>query len=389
MSWHVGRYPSFRYLEHGVFPSSSGIVNEQCFIRKEHKCGKMFGASKSCFIACPSDDDLDPILALMSEKLTKHGIEPSIAIKERAYGQDIFCTKICGKIIESRFCIAILDDSVRSGVSIPNPNVYYEYGLMTSLRKHIIPLQRDDLKLAFNIQSHDTIKYNPKNIDAELERGIRGAIKSSEAKDPEKASGTPLERTILRKLELAGFVAKGDKWFLSDVIEDTAFRGFGHEEKGLYAYMGKIDDQNDIQTYLDDLDIVIYRTDHKIAGMEAELSSAKERLKTLQREQTDTGIELPASYVPVGIPVQERYENQRIYRAIQSEAESIRELTDRLGLTETFYISFIVASEFSITKFQEQVEKKLALSPRYKPVFSKSGKMVFGEMIVNYGEAIR
>ena len=47
--------------------------NEQCFIRKDHKCGKLFGASKSCFIACPTDDDLEPILGLMSEKLSKVG----------------------------------------------------------------------------------------------------------------------------------------------------------------------------------------------------------------------------------------------------------------------------------------------------------------------------
>ena len=88
--------------------------NEQCFIRKEHKCDKIFGASKSCFIACPTNDDIEPILELMSEKLAKIGIEPIIAVKERAYGQDIFCTKICGKIIESKFCIVILDAPVKS-----------------------------------------------------------------------------------------------------------------------------------------------------------------------------------------------------------------------------------------------------------------------------------
>jgi hypothetical protein len=122
-----------------------------------HNCGKIFGASKSCFIACPTDEELEPILELMSEKLTKMGVEPVIAVKERAYGQDIFCTKICGKIIESRFCAVFLDDTIINKQNIPNPNVYYEYGLMTSLRKHIIPLQKDSLKLAFNIQSYDTI----------------------------------------------------------------------------------------------------------------------------------------------------------------------------------------------------------------------------------------
>ena len=71
----------------------------QCLVRKDHPCGKFLGASKSCFVACPSSDDVEPVLALISEKLMKIGVEPVIAIKERAYGQDIFCAKICGKII--------------------------------------------------------------------------------------------------------------------------------------------------------------------------------------------------------------------------------------------------------------------------------------------------
>jgi len=168
MTWQSTYYP----IEFGSRSQTSLLnslsVNEKCFIRKQHKCGKVFGASKSCFIACPTQDELEPILGLMSEKLTKAGIEPIIAVKERAYGQDIFCTKICGKIIESRFCIVILDDVIVDGKNIPNPNVYYEYGLMASLRKHIIPLQKEGLFLAFNIQSYDTIKYNPKNVGVEL-----------------------------------------------------------------------------------------------------------------------------------------------------------------------------------------------------------------------------
>ena len=124
-------------------------------------------------------------MELFSEKLAKVGIETIIAVKERAYGQDIFCTKICGKIIESKFCVTILDDSIVGGKNIPNPNVYYEYGLMTSLGKHIIPLQKEDLKLAFNIQSYDTIKYNFRNIGTELDRAIKDAIRITESRDKE------------------------------------------------------------------------------------------------------------------------------------------------------------------------------------------------------------
>ena len=72
----------------GPFP-----INERCFIRKEHECGKMFGPSKSCFIACPTDDDLEAILGLMSEKLSKVGIEPIVAVKERASAKTYFAPR--------------------------------------------------------------------------------------------------------------------------------------------------------------------------------------------------------------------------------------------------------------------------------------------------------
>ncbi len=207
MAWQE----SYRYWPH--FPQHIDYpafkVNQQCFIRKVHKCGKIFGASKSCFIACPDDVELEPILELMSEKLTKVGTEPIIAIRERAYGQDIFCTKICGKIIEAKFCIVILDDLIVDKRNIPNPNVYYEYGLMTALKKHIIPLQKEKLKLAFNIQSYDTVKYNSGNIAAELDRAIKEAIKITEAEDKTIQKISMPEKTILRNLELGGVRAQG------------------------------------------------------------------------------------------------------------------------------------------------------------------------------------
>ncbi len=119
----------------------------KCLVRKDHTCGKFVGASKSCFVACPSTQEMKFILNIIAEKLTKIGIKPIIAIEQRVYGQDILCTKICGKIIESQFCIVLLDDTVEkihsTTTNIPNPNVYYEYGLMTALGKHVIPLQKD------------------------------------------------------------------------------------------------------------------------------------------------------------------------------------------------------------------------------------------------------
>ncbi len=273
MSWQN----DYRMLEtRGIGPVSSHEflpLNEQCFIRKDHKCGKLFGASKSCFIACPTDDDLEPILGLMIEKLTKVGIEPIIAVKERAYGQDIFCTKICGKIIESRFCIVILNDREDKERNIPNPNVYYEYGLMTSLAKHIVPLQKENLKLAFNIQSYDTIKYSSKNIGTELDRAIKDAIRITDAKEQEDREQSLSEKTLLRRLELSGLTLQNNTWFLHPVISDTNFRGFKEINRHFYVYLGKIEDPSEFEEYLEDLGVILHRTERKIKDLETSLSN--------------------------------------------------------------------------------------------------------------------
>jgi len=34
-------------------------ANDICFMRRQHRCDKVFGASKSCFVACPTDDALE------------------------------------------------------------------------------------------------------------------------------------------------------------------------------------------------------------------------------------------------------------------------------------------------------------------------------------------
>jgi len=365
MAWQSSRYMKYpSSIERGRFPSSPGIANEKCFVRKEHPCGKYFGASKSCFIACPSEKKLDPLLALISEKLSKLGIEASIAVKERAYGQDIFCTKICGRIIESRFCIVILDDTIKKKAPIPNPNVYFEYGIMTSLGKHIIPLQKDRLKLAFNIQSHDTIKYKPENIDSELERGIREAVKVSEAKEAGKTVGSLATLGLLRRMELAGFVPASDEWFLGDVIDDTGFKGFSHTELGAYAYVGKIDTPKDLGAYLDDLDIVVYRTERKASSLIAEKKALEKKMKSLQEGPTIS-----------------RY---RLDLELQEMDARLQDINLRLKYMDTIYIAFFARPDLDIAKFIESAAKKLLLQKRYKLAYSQDQKLQFGDITIDH-----
>ncbi|MCL4552307.1 MAG: hypothetical protein M1305_01950 [Candidatus Marsarchaeota archaeon] len=102
MGWRSKRSP-WEFPFPGLSPTTPLSVNQQCFIRKDHSCGKLFGASKSCFIACPTQDDIETVLELISEKLSKAGVEPVIAVKERSYGQDIFCIKYAVESLKVSF----------------------------------------------------------------------------------------------------------------------------------------------------------------------------------------------------------------------------------------------------------------------------------------------
>jgi hypothetical protein len=372
MGWKEGR-EDFSFLSSAEalqLPIRPFKVNERCFIRKEHKCGKIFGASKSCFIACPDEEELQPMLDLFSEKLAKVGIETIIAVKERAYGQDIFCTKICGKIIESKFCVTILDDSIYDGKNIPNPNVYYEYGLMTSLGKHIIPLQKEDLKLAFNIQSYDTIKYTSGNMGTELDRAIKDAIRITESRDKEdkKAEGLP-EKVILRHLELSGLELKDEEWFLDDVINDTEFKGFGQYAEAFYVYLGKLDDQEEMQTYLDDLNIVIYRTEKKFEDLERDIQELEKKIKQFE---SNPKYELGTGHIHFS------YSGD-----IPNLKKKIKDKKRKADLMSHIYIGFIINSGIDISDFIKNAESMVSKYHRFSLTYNKNSEILFGDIKVN------
>ena len=364
MGWqggYRGYYP-IDFFPRGRFRGSLGDLQviERCFIRKDHDCGKIKGASKSCFVACPKEDELEPILELISEKLAKVGIEAIIAVKERAYGQDIFCTKICGKIIESKFCLVILDDEIDDDKNIPNPNVYYEYGLMTSLEKHIIPLQKEDLKLAFNIQSYDTIKYNSRNIGTELDRAIRDAIKiTAEGAEPRRTDFIS-QKSILRSFELAGFEKKGDNWFLNDVIDDTDFLGFSHDEEGFYVYLGKIDDDEEVDSYIEDISIVFYRTEKQYQELDIKVGDLKQELEST-REDVISRIR--------------RRTSKQIVREIEEWTTAKQQMS-------RMYIAFIIDPAINRTNFMREAKKLFSQQERFELLVDKDNNIQFDSVKV-------
>lgn len=355
MTWDTRLSRFYRKHAEGASPREMR-ANEGCFVRKKHKCGRMPGASKSCFIACPADDDMETTLALISEKLNKVGIDPIIAVKDRAYGQDIFCTKVCGKIIESQFCIVLLDEPSTPGKNIPNPNVYYEYGFMTALGKHIIPLQKEDLKLAFNIQGHEAIKYNPANLSGELDRAIKDAIKITEQCE-EKPALNISEKGILRNFELRDIELKDDEWFLYKSIDDTDFKGFGQHKKVFYAYVGKIDEEKEMASYLEDLNVVLHRTSKEMQKRIDSLKEEEEELSKFEEEKAKNPFK-----VEINPFMEDRLKT------------AIKELKSKIELMKKFYIAFIVNPRLpsaNITKFSEKAKELVSKYENFELVLSE------------------
>jgi len=387
VSWSL--FGDFYYSDDGADRSDSSVqqlaVIEKCFIRKGHRCDKMLAASKSCFVACPADDDLDPMLELITEKLARAGIETVVAVKERAYGQDIFCTKICGKIIESQFCIVILDETVRDGHQTPNPNVYYEYGLMTALGKHIIPLQKDGMSLAFNIQSFDTVKYTPKNMALELDAAIKDAIRAPEAAKEGKSAQHLSERTILRRMELQGLVPVSDSFFLLPVFEDTLFRGFVGRTTPHFPYilLAKIDDEGEMAAHLEDLQVVEYRLNREREAWEVEIAQASQELADLQ-QRLDSARSASTDEDQSNEGENARRTMTVLQRRIYELRETVSRLNGQIESTAMIYVGFVLPASMSPDNVMAQVNDVLS-TELIVPTVGSDGILKFGEYSVDLG----
>lgn len=177
--------------------------NEKCFIGMP-ACGYVYESAKLCFVACPSHEKYTIKIDVIKDLVESLQYECHIALKRIDPGTFAFCTKICSKIIQSQFCIVFLDPSFDiNNTEYPNPNVHFEYGMMVSQKKHIIPLQDERYDLAFNISPLDTIKYNDSNFKSKISDSINYAIKLSSEK---KVIGTPPQgHEVITFYNLDGF----------------------------------------------------------------------------------------------------------------------------------------------------------------------------------------
>lgn len=156
--------------------------NEICIIGLP-RCDYVFSSTRSCFIAYGFEDS--PLeMNIVKSILESKGIEAFEAGGKVVPAQSAFCAKICSKIITSQFCIVLLNNRVNKSIEIPNANVNMEYGLMLAFNKYVIPFQRKNQKLPFNVAGLDTIKYDDKDFERLAKVEIAAAIEKTKQEVP-------------------------------------------------------------------------------------------------------------------------------------------------------------------------------------------------------------
>lgn len=154
--------------------------NEECIVGLP-RCDYVFSSSRSCFIGYGfKESKLE--MDLLKTILKGNNIEVFEAGMMKQPAKNIFCTKICSKIITSQFCIVLLNDDNKDGVDIPNANVNMEYGLILGFHKHVIPFQRAKDNLPFNISGLETVKYDNHNFHDRAKEVIELTIENTTPK---------------------------------------------------------------------------------------------------------------------------------------------------------------------------------------------------------------
>jgi hypothetical protein len=148
--------------------------NELCIVGLP-RCDFVFSSTRSAFIGYGFEQS-SLEMNILKHVLRESGIEAIEAGGTLAAGQNAFCAKICSKIITSQFCIILLNNDIRDGAEIPNANVNMEYGLMLGFNKYVIPFQREEQRLPFNVAGLDTVKYTNQNFEAKARAAIGGAV---------------------------------------------------------------------------------------------------------------------------------------------------------------------------------------------------------------------
>ncbi|MFC1693662.1 hypothetical protein ACFL1R_09175 [Candidatus Latescibacterota bacterium] len=114
--------------------------------------------------------------------------------------------------------------------------------------------------------------------------------------------------------------------------------------KNDFIYMGKIDSYNEFQNYLEDLDVVLFRTEKKVNELDKELTDYKQEMDDLPKDSSS-----------------------RVFKKqIERIENDIEDIQNKQKLVSTVYVGFIINPKIDSTDFIEKVQHIIDQYQRYK-----------------------
>lgn len=202
------------------------------------QCDFVFSSTRTCFIAYGFDTS--PLeVSVLRKILNDRGIQCEEAGGQLAPGQMVFCQKICSKIITAQFCIILLNHDDIDGRLTPNANVNMEYGLMLGFNKYLIPFQKEDEKLPFNVAGIDTVKYNNTSFEREAKKTIDIAIElTSQSREAPAINEQSLQLFFLSKKLIPAEIDSSGTQNIANFGKPFGFRLL-HDFSGMnYSFLG-------------------------------------------------------------------------------------------------------------------------------------------------------
>jgi predicted nucleotide-binding protein with TIR-like domain len=212
--------------------------NEICVIGLP-RCDFVFSSTRTCFIAYGfKESTLE--MTILQKLLEAKGVQPVEAGGNLVPGQNAYCAKICSKIITSQFCIVLLNNDENNGVEVPNANVNMEYGLMLGFNKYVIPFQRAEQSLPFNLAGLDTIKYTNQDFERRGGDAIEQAIIATQQQDVPKDSWDQILQMwfLNRNLILSHIDDAGEK-HIYRMGQDLGFNLLHNFSGDRYVFFGR------------------------------------------------------------------------------------------------------------------------------------------------------
>jgi hypothetical protein len=244
--------------------------NENCIVGTP-RCDYVFNSQRACFIGYGfNQSSLE--MEILRSILTEKGIEALDAGTEIKPGQNAFCLKICSKILTSQFCIILANNDIKKRKEIPNANVNMEYGLMLGFNKYVIPFQREEQQLPFNIAALDTIKYNNRNFKERAEKVIDMAIKATQSNSVDNALTNMTVDTFLASYDMffSPIDNEGEKAFYQ-LGSHLGFNLLSHFDGLQYVFFGLFTNHR--------IEIIIWKVKILIKLLKVRSASIPERVK--------------------------------------------------------------------------------------------------------------